>query len=120
MTEWVAVEPLRNEPTAIRESVGRAFKVGDCVRVRLSGECQFHHLGNAHLTSTYTLIDALRDGTLGGPGFMGANGAIGVIEAICPSEDDDDGHPYLVSDTDGSGHWDQVDDFFAESELELA
>lgn len=124
MAEWTPVSPLLDDaPTAASAFLEpHAFKVGDRVRVRLNGECLFAHLGNAHLTATYTLRDAIADGTLGGPGFMGANGAVGIIQYVCrPEGDDDDGHPYLVSDTDPStGHWVQVDDFFAATELEPA
>jgi hypothetical protein len=113
---WEPVEPLTDETADAVFWAPQEFKVGDRVRVRMTGECRFHHMGNAHLTADYTLIDALRDGTLGGPGFMGANGAIGTIQAVSQS-DDDEGHPYLVSDAQ-SGRWDRVDDFFAASELE--
>lgn len=92
-------------------------KVGDRVRVHVSGECTFHHLGNGHITPEHDLLDVIRSGGLGGPGFQGANGSVGTVQHIC-SDDDGDGHLYYVSDTE-AGHWKQVDDFFAAIELEL-
>lgn len=92
-------------------------KIGDRVRIKVSGECTFSHLGNAKLTKDYTLLDAIVDGNLGGPGFQGANGVVGTVVGVYPSEDEDDGHPYYVNDACG-GKWDRVDDFFAAIELE--
>lgn len=95
-------------------------KVGDRVRIQVSGECQNHHLGNWHASDGRTLIQALKDGDIGGPGYQGANGAIGTVIHICIPDDgeEDDGHPYYVNDCDGKRHWDRVDDFFAAIELE--
>ena len=40
MTEWVTVTPLTDEPADVSFWHQPEFKVGDRVRVRLSGECQ--------------------------------------------------------------------------------
>lgn len=90
----------------------RAPKIGDHVKIHVSGECTFHHLGTGHLTPDSTLQDLFR--ALGGPGYQGANDGVGVVVSITPEAGS---HPYYVSDAEG-GRWNRVDDFFAETELE--
>lgn len=129
--EWtpVEIEPLVDDETQRSwwQPIVRALsdwepKVGDKVRVRLNGECQTFHMGSGHAHDSHELIAIIRSGDIGGPGYMGANGAEGEVVSFCPPDDDetDEGarqHVYYVSDaTDGK--WKRVDDFFAAGELE--
>lgn len=123
---WEPVEPLTDEPADAAFWAPQEFRVGDRVRVRLSGECQTFHLGSGHAHDGHELLGIIRSGDIGGPGYMGANGAEGAIVSMCPPDDDetDEGarqHIYYVSDASEAtaGKWVRVDDFFAAGELEL-
>ncbi len=124
MTQWVQVEPLidTHEQRSYWQSSSE-LAIGQRVRVRMTGECQTHHLGNGHPRNAVEFAELICAGRIGGPGFDGANGAIGVIVAICPAESDespgDAMHRYYVSDASlNNRRWVDVDDFFCAEELE--